>query len=123
MERKMCVLLVDDEEDFAKTLAERLEIRGVTTVVSFDGTQALEVLEGKTKVDAVVLDVRMPGLSGLDVLKHIRATYPHIPVILLTGYGDTRDGIDGMRLGAFDYLMKPLDIESLLEKLREATGI
>ncbi|SFM63633.1 response regulator [Thermodesulforhabdus norvegica] len=120
MSDELRVLLVDDEEEFVRTLAERLEIRGVKALVALDGGEAINFLE-EGDVDVVVLDVRMPGMSGLEVLRHIKETRPHLPVILLTGHGDTRDGIEGMRLGAFDYLMKPLNIDTLMEKLFEAT--
>ncbi len=119
MEGNLRVLLVDDEEDFVQTLAERLELRNVRATLAYDGAGALEALEN-ADVDVVVLDVRMPGLSGIEVLKRIKSARPDLPVILLTGHGDTRDGIEGMRQGAFDYLMKPLDIETLMEKLQEA---
>ena len=118
---KWRVLLVDDEEEFVLTLAERLNLRGIHATVATDGESALRLIEGDPP-DVVVLDVLMPGMSGLDVLQRIRQEYPQIRVILLTGHGSTRDGIEGMRLGAFDFLMKPLSIEKLVEKLRNATG-
>ncbi|MBW1975737.1 MAG: response regulator [Deltaproteobacteria bacterium] len=120
MEKKCRVLLVDDEEEFVRTLAERLELRGLMTRVALDGIEAMDLLD-QSDVDVVVLDVRMPGMSGLDVLRQIKSIKPDLPVILLTGHGDTKDGIEGMRLGAFDYLMKPLDIDTLMEKIFEAT--
>ncbi|MEJ5364916.1 MAG: response regulator [Desulfosoma sp.] len=113
------VLLVDDEREFVTTLGERLEIRGLTVRIAYDGLEALKALEEKP-FDVVVLDVRMPGLSGLEILKRMKTSRPEVPVILLTGHSATRDGIEGMRLGAFDYLMKPIDIDRLLEKMREA---
>lgn len=113
------VLLVDDEKEFVSTLAERLEIRGLSVRVAFDGQEAMRILDNEA-FDVIVLDVRMPGLSGLEVLKRIRTQKPEIPVILLTGHSATRDGIEGMRLGAFDYLMKPVDIDRLMEKMQEA---
>ncbi|MBC7360046.1 MAG: response regulator [Desulfacinum sp.] len=113
------VLLVDDEVEFVSTLAERLEIRGMEVLVASDGEEALRRVE-QEPLDVVVLDVRMPGLGGLDVLKRIKEMKPDLPVILLTGHSATRDGIEGMRLGAFDYLMKPLDIETLMAKMKEA---
>lgn len=87
--------------------------------VAFDGQEAMRILDNEA-FDVIVLDVRMPGLSGLEVLKRIRTQKPEIPVILLTGHSATRDGIEGMRLGAFDYLMKPVDIDRLMEKMQEA---
>ncbi|MBI4620998.1 MAG: response regulator [Desulfobacterales bacterium] len=113
------VLLVDDEEEFVTTLSERLSLRGIETEVAYNGENALAKMNQITP-DIVILDVMMPGLSGLDVLKQIKEILPDIPVILLTGRGSTRDGIDGMKQGAFDYLMKPVDIEDLIKKMNEA---
>jgi DNA-binding response OmpR family regulator len=113
------VLLVDDEPDFATTLAERLRLRGITATVASDGEEALrQVSENPPQL--VVLDMMMPGLGGLGVLRHLKRDHPHLPVILLTGRGSTKDGIEGMRLGALDYLMKPLKIEELIEKMEQA---
>lgn len=113
------VLLVDDEEEFVTTLAERLRLRGLQVDTALDGEQALQSIASNPP-HLVVLDVLMPGISGLEALKLIRADHPDVQVILLTGHGSTRDGIEGMRLGAFDYLVKPVKIEELMEKMREA---
>ena len=113
------VLLVDDEEEFVTTLAERLKLRGIQVDTAFDGEQALQSIENDPP-QLVVLDVLMPGISGLEVLKIMRTDHPDVQVILLTGHGSTRDGIEGMRLGAFDYLVKPVKIEELMEKMQEA---
>jgi DNA-binding response OmpR family regulator len=113
------VLLVDDEEDFVSTLAERLRMRGIQARTSGNGEEALRSIAADPP-HVVVLDVMMPGMSGLDVLRKIKADFPGIEVILLTGIGSTREGVEGMRMGALDYLMKPLQIEELLEKIREA---
>ncbi len=113
------VLLVDDEEDFVSTLAERLRLRGIEAVTALSGENALQIISGATP-QVVVLDVMMPGLGGLEVLRRIKTDNPDLPVILLTGMGSTKEGVEGMRLGAFDYLMKPLQIEELLQKLRQA---
>jgi two-component system, OmpR family, response regulator len=113
------VLLVDDEPDFATTLAERLRLRGITATVASDGEEALrQVSENPPQL--VVLDMMMPGLGGLGVLRQLKRDHPHLPVILLTGRSSTKDGIEGMRLGALDYLMKPLKIEELIEKMEQA---
>jgi len=113
------VLLVDDEEDFASTLAERLRLRGIETRVATNGEQAVElILDDPPQV--VVLDVMMPGMSGLEVLRRIKREYPAMPVILLTGMGTKKDAVEGTRLGAHDYLMKPLQIEQLIDKIGEA---
>jgi DNA-binding response OmpR family regulator len=113
------LLLVDDEEEFAATLAERLELRGFEVVTANDGEEALRLVQIDPP-EVLVLDVRMPGLGGMDVLRKMRADHAHIPVILLTGLGSTAEGIEGMRLGAFDFLMKPVQIEALIEKIRDA---
>ena len=115
------VLLVDDEEEFVTTLAERLRLRGIAARISTDGEEALRMMEADAP-QVVVLDVLMPGLGGLEVLKRIKADYPSVKVILLTGQGSTWDGIQGMRMGVFDYLMKPLNINELIEKIREAVS-
>jgi DNA-binding response OmpR family regulator len=113
------ILLVDDEVEFISTLAERLELRGINARVTHDGEAALrEVADEEPQV--MVLDVMMPGLKGLDVLQRVRESHPKVQVILLTGQGKTRDGIEGMRYGAFAYLMKPLDLEELIQTLGEA---
>jgi len=116
---KLKVLLVDDEEDFVSTLSERLQLRNITTLVAADGEEALQIID-TDKPPVVVLDVLMPGMGGLDVLRQIKRSYPHIQVIILTGRGSTKEGIKGMRLGAFDYLMKPVKIEMLMQKMNEA---
>ncbi|MBS3809748.1 MAG: response regulator [Desulfobacterales bacterium] len=115
------VLLVDDEEEFVSTLSERLEIRGFDSKTATSGEQALSLFENHD-FDAVVLDVKMPGMDGLEIMDHIKEKHPETPVILLTGYGSTKEGMEGMHKGAFDYLMKPLDIDELISKIREAIG-
>jgi DNA-binding response OmpR family regulator len=112
------VLLVDDEVEFVQTLAERLELRGFDIQIAGDGEEAMSRMANSLP-DLVVLDMMMPKLGGLEVLKQIKTQYPRIPVILLTGRGSTAEGIDGMRLGAFDYLIKPIDIDELIEKIKE----
>ena len=116
---KVKVLLVDDEEEFVSALAERLDIRGIEALIATDGEQALEMLETDT-FNVIVLDVIMPGISGLEVLQRIKAKAIDTVVILLTGHGSTKEGLEGMRMGAFDYLMKPLDIDDLISKMNEA---
>lgn len=116
---KLKVLLVDDEEEFVTTLAERLQLREIETVIATDGDDALRIINAE-RLPVVVLDVMMPGLGGLDVLQQIKRKYPEIQVILLTGRGSTNNGIKGMRLGAFDYMMKPVKIEDLIQKMNEA---
>ncbi len=113
------VLLVDDEKEFVSTLAERLRLRGIQAEETESGEEALRLI-AEAAPQVVVLDVMMPGMSGLEVLQRVKSAYPDIEVILLTGIGSTKEGTEGMRLGAFDFLMKPLQIETLIEKIRAA---
>lgn len=113
------VCLVDDEKEFVATLGERLELRGFKIQIATDGEDALQMIEDDPP-QVVVLDVLMPGLGGLEVLKRIKSSKPEIAVILLTGQGSTKEGIEGMKLGAFDYLMKPVKIDDLITKMQKA---
>ena len=114
------VLIVDDEEDFLETITNRLKKRDVDAVGTRSGEEALEVLKGKP-FDVVVLDIKMPGgMDGIEVLKEIKKLYPLTEVILLTGHASVETSIDGMKLGAFDYLMKPIKLEELLQKIAQA---
>ena len=116
------ILLVDDEKEFTATLAERMGLRGLRVRCAYSGEEALKEIAAE-KPDVVVMDVMMPGLKGLDILRHLKATNPEIQVILLTGQAGTRDGMEGMKLGAFDYLLKPLELDALLAKIAEAAAI
>ncbi|WP_462324099.1 response regulator [Desulfoplanes sp.] len=113
------VLIVDDEPDLLETLVKRLNKRKLQVVGRSDGQGALEYLY-TNGTDVVVLDVKMPGRDGLEILEEIRKTYPEIEVIMLTGHASVRAGERGMGLGAFDYMMKPVSIDELLEKIRQA---
>lgn len=115
------LLLVDDETEFVSTLAERLELRGMGVRIASDGEAALPMVDDDPP-DIIVLDLMMPGIGGMETLKRIKASHPDIPVILLTGRGSTKEGIEGMKQGAFDYMMKPINLDQLLQKLEEATG-
>ncbi len=115
------VLFVDDEEELVSAVVERLEVRGVVAVGSTSGEQALRLLE-EQPFHVVVLDVKMPGLGGLEVVRRIRSRLPEMPVVLLSGHGSEESVEEGMRLGAFDYLQKPVDIDLLLGILRRAAG-
>ncbi len=112
------VLLIDDEVEFASTLAERLILRGFLATVATDGTTGLRVLE-QGGFDIVLLDMMLPGMRGTDVLAKIRKNFAKLPVILLTGHSATQSGITGMKEGADGYLVKPIDIEQLLELMTE----
>jgi signal transduction histidine kinase len=114
------LLLVDDEIDFRQTLARRLRKRGLAPEQAQNGEECLSILEQKT-MDVVVLDVKMPGINGIEVLDRIKSKYPQTEVILLTGHASTRDGVEGIKSGAFDYLTKPIEVEHLLRKIRQAS--
>jgi two-component system NtrC family sensor kinase len=113
------VLLVDDEEDFRKTLARRLTKRGILPEQAGSGEECLSVLE-RNPVDVVVLDVKMPGMNGLEVLNLIKKQHPKSEVIFLTGHASTQDGVEGIKSGAFDYLSKPIEFDHLLGKISQA---
>jgi len=113
------VLLVDDEIEFLETLVKRIKKRNVNVHGAKSGEEALSFLEKKA-VDVVVLDVRMPGLDGIETLRKLKKDHPLIEVIMLTGHASLEVAIEGMELGAFDYLMKPVDIDDLLYKLQDA---
>jgi DNA-binding NtrC family response regulator len=113
------VLLVDDEEEFLRTIIKRLSRRGIEAVGATRGEQALELMTESAR-DVVVLDVKMPGMDGLEVLKRIKTQWPNTEVIMLTGHASVEAAVEGMDRGAFDYLMKPADFEDLLYKLEDA---
>jgi len=115
------VLFVDDEDELVGAVVERLELRQIQATGATSGEQALALLE-KQDFDVVVLDVRMPGLGGLDVIKRIKSTHPDLEVVLLSGHGSSEDVDEGLRLGAADYLQKPVDLDVLIKILREAAG-
>ncbi len=113
------VLLVDDEEDFLRTILKRLAKRGINAEGANRGEQALAMLTENPR-DVVVLDVKMPGMDGIEVLKRIKTSWPTTEVIMLTGHASIDAAVEGMGCGAFDYLMKPADLEDLLYKLEDA---
>ncbi len=113
------VLLVDDEVEFASTLEQRLRMRGIDVSTAYDGKQAYAKID-ESKPDLIILDVKMPGVSGLELLKHIKAEDPEIRVIILTGQGEAEFEIEGKKLGALACLAKPLDIDVLIEEMRKA---
>ncbi|MBF0200817.1 MAG: response regulator [Desulfamplus sp.] len=119
---KVKVLVVDDEAEFAKTLAERLEMRHCSVTPVFSGKAALDIIK-EIDFDVVVLDVLMPETNGIDLLREIKRVAPLTEVIMLTGEATVKNAIDGMKLGAFDFLLKPADIELLEEKIKDAHGI
>ncbi|EKD39855.1 MAG: Ntr family protein two-component system response regulator [uncultured bacterium] len=118
-ELKAKVLLVDDEADFLATLAERLETRGLKVDTATSGEDAVAKAEGEG-FDLIILDLSMPGIDGLETLKRIKAKQPDVEIIMLTGQGSIRTSIEAMKLGAEDFLQKPVDISELMDKISEA---
>lgn len=116
---KFRVLLVDDEREFVATLAERMQMRGFDPQIAFSGEEALKVLE-TTIPDVMVLDLKMPGIQGLEVLRRTKRRHPQVQVIILTGHGSERDEAAARRLGAFDHLQKPVDINDLVRVMEQA---
>jgi DNA-binding NtrC family response regulator len=113
------VLLVDDEKDFLETLVKRLRKRKLDAFGASGGLEAIRIVSDDP-VDVVVLDVKMPDMNGIETLKQIKKVRPSAEVIMLTGHADMEVAIQGMELGAFDYLMKPADIDELLYKIQDA---
>ncbi len=114
------VLIVDDEADFLETLVKRLEKRGIDATGAESGELALEVMSKKL-FDVVILDVKMPGgMDGIEALREMKRIQPLAEVVLLTGHASVETSIEGMKLGAFDYLLKPIKLEDLLIKLAQA---
>jgi DNA-binding NtrC family response regulator len=113
------VLIADDETEYLETLVKRMKKRQLDITGVESGEKALKWLE-QNLADVVVLDVRMPGMDGIQVLREIKTKYPMVEVIILTGHANVEVAIEGMELGAFDYLMKPMDIDELLYKIQDA---
>ncbi len=118
MKQGIKILLIDDEIEFTSALAERLKLRGYDARATESGEAGITLIQNED-FDIAILDLMMPGMSGLDTLKLITSMAKDLPVILLTGHGSTKEGVEGMRLGASDYLMKPLDINDLLVKIND----
>lgn len=113
------ILVVDDEEDFVKTLSERMELRDIQADVALDGKQALEKFE-EDEHTVMVLDLRMPGMDGIEVLQKVKKAYPKTQVIILTGKGTEKDAARAKELGAFAYLQKPVEMDTLMETVKAA---
>ena len=113
------VVLVDDEREYVETLSERLQMRDMGTNIVYDGKEALSVLD-KEEPEVMVLDLKMPGIDGMEVLRHIREEHPKVKVIVMTGQGSEEDKESCMKLGAFAYLEKPVDVEVLAQIMRKA---
>ena len=116
------VLLVDDEVPFVEAMTRRLSKRGLNVATAFSGPEALKVLSKDNTIEVVVLDVKMPEMDGIETLAKIKNQFPLLEVVMLTGHATVETGIEGMKKGAFDYLMKPCDMDILMEKVTEAAA-
>jgi len=115
---KINVLLVDDEKDFVESLAERLQIRDFNVATALNGDEAIKLVK-ENEFDVIVLDVQMPGKSGIETLKEIKNIEQLSQVIMLTGHATVKTAIEGMKSGAYDYLMKPTDTDELIEMVNK----
>jgi len=113
------VLLVDDEEEFVETLAERMRSRGMEVATSNSGGEALDLVDSDS-YDVVVLDLQMPGMDGIEVLERIKKRQPDIQVVLLTGHATVEKGVEAMKHGALEFLEKPIEISALSEIIQQA---
>ncbi|MBO4313007.1 MAG: response regulator [Desulfovibrio sp.] len=122
----MRVLMVDDETEFLELMNKRLSRRGIDAVTASSGQEALDLVDKALAGDpeemfkVVVMDVRMPGMDGLETLRRMKAKAPELPVVLLTGHAATGVAVEGMDLGAYDYMLKPVSINELIVKMEEA---
>jgi len=114
------ILLADDEKPFVETMVKRLKKRDIEIVAAHDGKEALERLAEDDGIEVVILDIKMPVMNGMTALKEIKSRHPLVEVIMLTGHATVETGIDGMKMGAFDYLMKPCDMDQLIGKVKDA---
>jgi DNA-binding response OmpR family regulator len=116
------ILLVDDEEELVTTLAERLGYRGIKADFCLEGYDALNKMKSGG-YQAVILDLKLPGMSGTDVLRHINSEFPDVPVLLITGHGSGMDTAEPPPEGAWDYLVKPVKLDYLVQRIRAAVGV
>ena len=116
------VLLVDDEVSFVETFSERLELRNFEISKAFSGEEALRILEENQNVEVVILDVKMPGMDGIETLTAIKRNNPLVEVMMLSGHADVESAIEGMKQGAYDYLMKPVDMDQIITKVTAAAA-
>ena len=114
------IMIVDDEVPFVETVVKRLGKRNIETLAAFSAEEGLEKLKTHQNLEAIVLDIKMPGMDGIAALKEIKRLVPLVEVIMLTGHATIESAIEAMKLGASDFLMKPCDIEELILKVEEA---
>jgi len=117
--KKMKILLVDDEKEFVETLSERMEMRDLPSDIALNGEKALQMVE-EDAPDVMVLDLKMPGIDGMEVLQKVKKAYPDVQVIMLTGHGSEKDEEEARRLGAFDYLQKPTGVDKIVQTIKRA---
>ena len=117
---KTKILLVDDEENFVETLSERFSLKGFESQFVLNGKQALNLIHGGFLPDVVILDLKMPEIDGLETLRRIKKDYPSVQVIMLTGHGSHEDEVISRKMGAFDFFLKPVKFEKLLQKVENA---
>ncbi len=113
------VLLVDDEDEFVKSLSERMKMRELDSDIALNGEQALKIMDEEIP-DVMVLDLKMPGIDGLEVLRRVKTSYPQVQVIMLTGHGSEQVEAEARRLGAFEYFQKPTAMDLLVETIKKA---
>ena len=116
------IMLVDDEVPFVEAMTKRLTRRDLAVEQAFSGRDALKKLTAGSPTEVVILDVKMPGMDGIETLQAIKGKVPLVEVIMLTGHATVESAIEGMKLGAFDYLMKPCDMDHLITKVKEAAA-
>lgn len=117
--KRIKILLVDDEIEFVRTLSQRLTLRKLTVYTAYNGKEALSFIN-KTEPDVIVLDLKMPGLHGIEVLKKVKKNHPRIQVIILTGHGSKTMEKEAEKIGSFDFLHKPVNIDFLVTRIKEA---
>ena len=116
------VMLVDDEKPFVDTMIKRLNKREVDIVPAYNGQEALDKLAEDSTIEVIILDIKMPVMDGMEALNKIKSKHPLVEVIMLTGHATVETGIEGMKMGAFDYLMKPCNADELVEKVQQAAA-
>ncbi|MDD3471577.1 MAG: response regulator [Syntrophaceae bacterium] len=116
---KYRVLIIDDEVDFVETIVKRLRDRGLEAEGALSGPEGLKILDERD-FDVIILDVKMPKMSGIETLREIKKKKPLVEVIMLTGHGSVESGIQGLQLGAFNYVMKPVPLNELLKQMNQA---
>jgi DNA-binding NtrC family response regulator len=116
------LLLVDDEQAFVETMTRRLIKRDFSVTCAFNGEEALKRLETDETLDAVILDLRMPGKDGIEIIRLIKEKHPLVEIIMLTGHAEVNSAVEAIKQGAFDYLMKPCDLDELISKVKNAVS-